>query len=696
MKLLKEIALTYLQDSIGNKNAHFHADQWEAIDNVVNLRKKLLVVQKTGWGKSSVYFISTKFLRTQGFGLSIIISPLLALMRNQIMSAKKLNLNVATINSSNTEDWDIIKSQILQNKIDALLISPERLANDDFMKNILQPIASKIGLFVIDEAHCISDWGHDFRPDYKRISNILKNIPSNTPILATTATANNRVIQDIESQINGLTTLRGSLKRESLKLFNIRLPEPSHRLAWLIEHVPSLKGSGIIYVLTQRDAKIVSSWLNVNGISAKAYYSGVENEDFESADAYRIFLEDQLLSNKIKVLVSTSALGMGFDKPDLSFVIHYQAPGSIISYYQQVGRAGRGIDSAHGILLSGHEDDDIHEFFRSSSFPSKENVALVLKILENSDGLSIIDIQKQINITQGEVEKTLKYLSVESKSPVTKVKSKWYRTPNHYYFDTDKIEQILEIRQREWDEIQRYIDTEECLMRFLQNTLNDPNLSNCGKCANCVEHFSNHFSHENGLNAANFLKKNEIIFTPKKQVKADALATYEIKGNIPDNLRAEEGRILSRWADAGWGRVVADNKHNGHFEDRLVDAMVELYNKWKPAPSPQFIVCVPSLNHPTLVPNFAKKIALKLNIPFVDAVKKIKTNKPQKLMNNSYYQAKNLDGVFEITRRFSGESILLVDDVIDSGWTITVISALLKQKGCGKIYPIALATTGKM
>lgn len=689
MNLTKEKALNYLRESLNNANANFKEDQWEAIDTVVNKRQKVLVVQKTGWGKSSVYFISTKFLREQGFGLSIIISPLLALMRNQIDSAKKLGLNVVTINSSNKDNWELVKNQILQNKVDALLISPERLSNEDFMQNILEPIASKIGLFVIDEAHCISDWGHDFRPDYKRITNILKNIPSNTPILATTATANDRVIKDIEAQIKGLITIRGSLKRESLKLHNLRLPEPSHRLAWLIEHLLSFTGSGIVYVLTQRDARIVSEWLNHNKISASAYYSGVENENFASGDDYRIFLEDQLIYNKIKVLVATSALGMGFDKPDLGFVIHYQAPSSIISYYQQVGRAGRAIDEAYGVLLSGHEDDDIHEFFRSSSFPSEKNVISVLNSLQHSDGLSIVEIQKELNIAQGEVEKTLKYLSVENSSPVLKRGNRWYRTVNPYTFDTAKIDEVLNIRKREWDEMQKYIDTEECLMKFLQNTLNDPHPEDCNQCANCTSPIGSQFSHKNGIKASEFLKKNDIVFTPRKQEPPSK--------KIPPELRAQEGRILSRWADAGWGRVVADNKHKGYFEDNLVDAIVELIKKWNPTPFPRYIVCVPSLNHPDLVPNFAKRVATKLNIPFIDVVQKIKQNEPQKMMNNSYHQVENLRGVFQILDNIlKNEPVFLLDDAIDSGWTVTVISKLLKEKGSGNIYPIALTTTGKM
>lgn len=695
--LIREKALQYLKNSLQNQNVVFRKDQYESIDAVVNQRKKVLVVQKTGWGKSSVYFISTKFLRDQGYGLTIIISPLLALMRNQIDSARKLGLCVETINSSNINDWNLIKSKILKNEVDALLISPERLSNEDFMQAILEPISSNIGLFVIDEAHCISDWGHDFRPDYKRITNILKQMPSNTPILATTATANDRVIQDIESQISGLITIRGNLERESLCLHNIILPEPSHRLAWLVEHLPSFEGSGIVYVLTHRDAKIVTQWLNQNGISAKAYFSGVENENFTNSDEYRIFLENQLINNEIKVLVATSALGMGFDKRDLGFVIHYQAPGSIIGYYQQVGRAGRGIDKAYGILLSGHEDDDIHEFFRNSSFPKEEHITMILDCLGNSNnGLSIIELQKELNLTQGEVEKTLKYLSVESPSPVIKNGSKWYRTLNKYFHDTIKIKNILNIRQSEWDEMQDYLKTNECLMAFLQKSLNDPSPKNCGKCGNCSNPLNSDFSHEIGLKAAEFLKKSDIVFCPKKQVKSDALIKYGIKGNIKNELRAQEGRILSRWEDAGWGRVVAKDKHAGEFSNQLVDAFVSMINKWNPSPSPKWVTCIPSLNHPNLVPDFAQKVANKLNLPFMAAIKKTKQNQPQKTMNNSYHQAKNLDGVFEIDGIIPNTPVLLIDDIIDSGWTVTVASAILQQKGSGPVFPASLATTGKI
>jgi len=694
--LTKEKALQYLRDSLGNPTANFRKDQWESIDAVVNRNQKILVVQKTGWGKSSVYFISTKYLREQGRGLTIIISPLLALMRNQIEAAKRLGLHTVTINSTNSDDWEQIKVEILANRVDALLVSPERLANEDFMQEVLEPIANNIGLFVIDEAHCISDWGHDFRPDYRRITHIIKKMPSNTPIIATTATANDRVIADIENQISELVTIRGSLRRKSLSLFTLRLPEPSHRLAWLAENIPNFKGSGIVYVLTQRDARIVAEWLNKNGITAEPYYSDVKHNDFKDSNEYRVYLEDKLLKNEIKVLVATSALGMGFDKPDLGFVIHYQAPGSIISYYQQVGRAGRAIDEAYGVLLSGHEDDDIHEFFRTSSFPPYETVQKILNALEESEnGLSIGELQKVLNLSQGEINKTLKYLSVEESSPVIKIKSKWMRTANAYHYDREKVEQILEIRRKEWEEMQRYLDTDECLMMFLQKALNDPNPEPCNMCSNCIGSMSANFSHEIGLRAAEFLRSSVIVFNPKKQVKKDALIEYGIGGKLNDDLRAESGRILSRWEDAGWGRVVAKDKHNGYFSDELVDAMVKMIREWNPEPFPVWVTCVPSHRHPKLVPSFAQRVANRLELPFIEAVKKVKENEPQKVMYNSFHQAKNLDGVFSIEGSYDGP-VLLIDDIIDSGWTVTVIAALLKRADASHVYPAALATTGKM
>ncbi len=349
----KQDAEKLLQDAIGNPSATFRDGQWEAIDALVNQRKKMLVVQRTGWGKSSVYFIATRLLRNQGYGPTIIVSPLLALMRNQVDAARRLGINAITINSTNQNQYQSLRHQVTSNQADCLLISPEKMANEEFVEQVLQPVLHNVGLMVVDEAHCISDWGHDFRPDYRRLLNILRQMPPNMPVLGTTATANDRVIEDVVEQLGNIEVLRGTLVRESLSLQTLTLPDQPSRLAWLAEVIPQLDGSGIVYVLTKRDAEQVRDWLVSRGIDARAYYSGVEHPDFYDKDKYREYLEDQLLSNRLKVLVATTALGMGYDKPDLTFVIHYQAPGSIVAYYQQVGRAGRGIDHSVGVLLSG-------------------------------------------------------------------------------------------------------------------------------------------------------------------------------------------------------------------------------------------------------------------------------------------------------------------------------------------------------
>lgn len=382
-------ALELLRLALGDAAAEFRDGQWEAIDALVNRRERLLVVQRTGWGKSSVYFISTRILRDRGRGPTLIVSPLLALMRNQIEAAERLGVRAFTVNSTNRDDWPDIERAVRRSEVDALLVSPERLANEEFVEKVLLPIAERIGLLVVDEAHCISDWGHDFRPDYRRLVNILQRMPANIPILGTTATANNRVIEDVQNQLGDIGIHRGSLMRSSLALQTIQLPTQAARLAWLAEHIAALPGTGIVYTLTKRDAKQVADWLQSHGIESQAYFGGVDGAGFEDSDAFLQHLEQQLLRNDIKVLVATAALGMGYDKPDLGFVVHYQAPGSIVAYYQQVGRAGRAIDHAVGILMSGEEDSQIHEYFRRSAFPKETWVRAILDELEESDGLTM-------------------------------------------------------------------------------------------------------------------------------------------------------------------------------------------------------------------------------------------------------------------------------------------------------------------
>jgi len=692
----KPEAIQLLKKILNNPSAEFRFGQWEAIDAVANHNKKLLLVQRTGWGKSIVYFLSTKILRDNGRGITLIISPLLALMRNQLDAAKLIGITAETINSANTSEWQQVINKIKSDKVDALLISPERLANENFIEEVIIPLSDKIGLFVVDEAHCISDWGHDFRPDYRRIINVLKNVPANMPVLATTATANNRVVNDIETQLKGLEIRRGNLSRESLYLQNIILPDQAQRLAWLAEQLPQIPGTGIIYTLTKRDAESVTGWLRLNNIKTEAYYSDVSNEDFKDANEYRIALEEKLLKNEIKALVATSALGMGYDKPDLGFVIHYQAPGNVVSYYQQVGRAGRAIDKAYGILLTGREDVEIHEYFRRTAFPSEQDIYMILNLLNESDGLSIREIEGKLNYSYGTIEKILKSLSVENPSPVIKAKNKFYRTPINFNIDKKRIEFLTQRRVIEWQEVQDYLNHKECLMNFLKKSLDDSDNSKCNNCQNCREESRLSVKVNDNLVKAAFryIKQSEIPLILNKQAAKDSFPVYKINGTIPVDQRGEEGRILAHWGDAGWGHIVKECKANNFLSDELVDALAEMINeRWKPIPKPEWITCVPSLNHKELVPDFAKRLSDKLGIPFYNIVKKVKNNSLQKLMQNRFYRCNNLDGKFEIDRNVPNTPVLLVDDIVDSGWTLTVISVLLKRAGSGPVFPVVLAST---
>ena len=679
-----------------NETVDFRQGQWEAIDALANRRERLLVVQRTGWGKSSVYFIATRILRDSGRGPTLIVSPLLALMRNQIEAAKRLGINALSINSTNQRDWPNLRRAVHDDEADVLLVSPERLANDDFVKDVLLPIAERIGLLVVDEAHCISDWGHDFRPDYRRLVNILRQMPENMPVLGTTATANNRVVEDIQTQLGDIGIQRGPLMRKTLALQTLRLPSQSERLAWLTEHIDSLPGTGIIYTLTRRDADRVADWLRSQGIVAKAYHSSVTNDDFVNSASYREHLEDQLLRNELKALVATTALGMGYDKPDLGFVVHFQAPGSIVAYYQQVGRAGRGIEYAAGILMSGDEDDNIHEYFRRSAFPGEDQVTAILDVLKESDGLSVADLEGAVNLRRGQIQHVLKFLSVELPAPVIKSGAKWRRTPVPYQMDHEQIRRLTGQRKTEWGEVQKYIDEKGCLMKFLAEALDDPDPQPCGKCASCLGQpvAEPSFKRETAITAARFLRHSKLLLKCKQRVAKDAFTKYGFCGSLPGELHAETGRILSRWGDAGWGQLVADDKHGGHFRDELVDAVAGMLNdRWQPTPPPEWVTCVPSRKHPNLVPDYTSRLAKALGLPFRPVITKVEDNEPQKMQQNRFHQCKNLDGVFAIEGPVPEGPVLLVDDVVDSRWTLTVAAALLRQAGSGPVWPLALTTS---
>ncbi len=688
---MRRQSLELLRRALKNADAEFRDGQWQAISALVERRARLLIVQRTGWGKSLVYFIATKLLRDRGAGCTLLVSPLLSLMRNQIAAGRNIGVRAETINSSNEADWPRIERGLHRNEVDVLLISPERLANDEFVDRCLLPIANRVGLFVVDEAHCISDWGHDFRPDYRRIVRILQALPLNIPVLATTATANDRVVGDIVDQLGpNLEVQRGPLTRASLSLQNISLPSQAERMAWLAHQLPKLPGSGIVYVLTVRDSDRIAEWLKSQGIDAEPYNGPMENGPRE-------ILENRLLNNEVKALVATVALGMGFDKPDLGFVIHFQRPASVVHYYQQVGRAGRAVDNAFGILLNGEEDDSIGDYFIRTAFPAPENVDQLLGAMRAAGGpLTVPKLQQSVNLTKGMIDKILKFLLTESPAPIQKADSGYVLNPVRWQMPVERIERITNLRRGEQERMKAYMDTEDCLMQFLAEELNDPNGEPCGKCVSCAGHLlSEEYPAHLAQEAASFLGRLENPIEPRKQWPR-GLARPDMRGKITPEHQAMEGRALCRWGDPGLGELVRRGKQHGQqFDEQLVDAAVRLIrDRWNPVPAPIWVTCVPSRRHLTLVPDFARRLAHKLGVPFLECIRKVHDTEPQKTRANSFQQTQNLAGAFAVDAAgVRTEPVLLVDDMVDSRWTFTVLALLLRQAGSGPVYPFALADT---
>lgn len=683
-----ERALELLRLGTGLPQAGFREGQEAAIRHVVEGRGRLLVVQKTGWGKSFVYFIATKLLHEAGQGPTLLISPLLALMRNQIEAAQRMGVRAVTINSDNRDDWAEMETAIRENRVEILLISPERLANERFRNEVLAPSASRIGLLVIDEAHCISDWGHDFRPHYRLIERMVRNLPRNLRLLATTATANNRVMDDLRAVLGrDLAISRGDLNRPSLLLQTIRLPSQAERLAWLADQLPAIPGHGIIYTLTVRDAEQVASWLRSRGLEVEAY-TGETGER-------RPWLEQALLANRVKALVATTALGMGFDKPDLSFVIHYQAPGSVVGYYQQVGRAGRGLDAAYGILLSGEEETEISEYFIKSAFPTRDEVRLVLQALETAPaGLSVPALMGKVNVSSGRIQQTLDLLSLESPPPLVRQDTKWQLTAARLKETFwERAGRLTELRRQEQCQMQQYVGLSSGHMEFLIRALDGkpgsitpPNLPPLPSST----------SADLVSEAIKFLRRSNLPIAPRIKWPAGGMPRYRLHGPIAPNLRAQPGRVLCIWGDAGWGNLVRYGKyHDGRLGDELVTAGVELLRTWNPRPAPFWVTCVPSRRHPELVPDFARRLAIALGLAFKVVLVKTDDRPEQKSMANTIQQAHNIDGSLQIVADpLPPGPVLIVDDMVDSRWTLTVCAWLLRLRGSGEVWPLALAQTG--
>ncbi|QNP65694.1 RecQ family ATP-dependent DNA helicase [Streptomyces genisteinicus] len=700
-----------VSDSTGT--ARLREDQWRAIEALVADRRRALVVQRTGWGKSAVYFVATSLLRARGSGPTVIVSPLLALMRNQVEAAARAGIRARTINSSNTEEWETVQAEVAAGEVDVLLVSPERLNNPDFRDQVLPSLAAATGLLVVDEAHCISDWGHDFRPDYRRLRTMLADLPPGVPVLATTATANARVTADVAEQLGtGAGTdalvLRGPLDRESLSLGVLQLPDAAHRLAWLADHLGELPGSGIIYTLTVAAAEEVTAYLRQCGHVVASYTGRTENADRQQA-------EDDLIANRVKALVATSALGMGFDKPDLGFVVHLGSPSSPIAYYQQVGRAGRGVEHAEVLLLPGREDEAIWKYFASVAFPPEEMVRRTLDVLAAADRpLSLPALEPLVELRRTRLETMLKVLDVDG--AVHRVKGGWTATGRPWTYDAERYAWVARQREAEQQAMRDYARSTDCRMEFLRLRLDDEQAAPCGRCDNCAgARFSDKVSAAALDAARGELGRPGTDLEPRKMWPTGLTAVgIGLKGRIPEGEQSFTGRALGRLSDIGWGNrlrpMVDARAADAPVPDDMLGAVVTVLSDWAKGPGgwasgaadaparPAGVVTVASRARPVLVGSLGSRIADVGRMPLLGSVEYAPEQSDRHFpRTNSAQRVRALHEAFVVPEPLAEAvaqadgPVLLVDDYADSGWTLAVASRLLLRAGAKGVFPLVLA-----
>ncbi|MBA2950733.1 RecQ family ATP-dependent DNA helicase [Streptomyces himalayensis] len=715
---LRTAADAVLARLVGDRTggARLREDQWRAIEALVADKRRALVVQRTGWGKSAVYFVATALLRERGSGPTVIVSPLLALMRNQVEAAGRAGIRARTINSSNTEEWDVIQAEVAAGEVDVLLVSPERLNNPDFRDHVLPKLAAATGLLVVDEAHCISDWGHDFRPDYRRLRTMLSDLPAGVPVLATTATANARVTADVAEQLGtggsaDALVLRGPLDRESLSLSVLGLPDAAHRLAWLAEHLSELPGSGIIYTLTVAAAEEVTAFLRQCGHTVASYTGKTENADRQQA-------EDDLLANRVKALVATSALGMGFDKPDLGFVVHLGSPSSPIAYYQQVGRAGRGVEHAEVLLLPGKEDEAIWKYFASIAFPPEEQVRRTLDALSQTDRpLSLPALEPLVELRRSRLETMLKVLDVDG--AVRRVKGGWISTGAPWTYDAERYAWVAKQREAEQQAMREYAMTTGCRMEFLRRQLDDEEAARCGRCDICAgARFSDAVSPAALAAARGELGRAGVEVEPRKMWPTGLEAVgISLKGRIPASEQAAVGRALGRLSDIGWGNrlrpMLAPRAQDGPVPDDVAKAVVGVLADWAKGPGgwapsapdaqarPVGVVTMASRTRPQLIQSLALRIAEIGRLPLLGSVEYSPGAEAlHASRSNSAQRLKALNGALTVPPELASTlaeargPVLLIDDATETGWTLATAARLLRRAGAEAVLPLVLAVQG--
>ncbi|WP_430647542.1 RecQ family ATP-dependent DNA helicase [Agromyces sp. GXS1127] len=689
---LRAEALAALRELVGRDDADFHDGQFEAIEALVAGRRRALVVQRTGWGKSAVYFVATLLLRRRGGGPTILVSPLLALMRDQIAAAERAGVRAVSINSANAHEWQEVLARLDADEVDVLLVSPERLNNPSFREQQLPSLVRRLGMLVVDEAHCISDWGHDFRPDYRRLRDLIAEIPADVPVLATTATANSRVVADVAEQLGSdVLTIRGPLARSSLRLGVLRLPDSTGRLAWLIDHLDDLPGSGIVYALTVAAAVDTARVLRERGHDVRAYTGQTDPEEREES-------EGMLKRNEVKALIATSALGMGFDKPDLGFVVHLGAPSSPVAYYQQVGRAGRASENADVLLLPGREDPAIWHYFATASMPDEDRARRVIDELSDVP-LSTPALEARVDIRRTPLELLLKVLDVDG--AVRRVQGGWVATGAPWTYDAERYRRIAEEREAEQRHMLEYEETDGCRMAFLQRSLDDDTAAPCGRCDRCAgTWYPGEVDADAAAAAVSALDRVGVPIEPRRAwpTGADRLGV-PVKGRIPPGEQAAEGRALARLTDLGWGSTVrelfAPNTPDAPLPPRVLDACVRVLAEWGWAERPVAVACVPSRSRPQLVESLARGLSEVGRLPYLGALAPVDGGPSGGPGGNSAFR---LAGVWN---RFTADGldvpsggVLLVDDLADSRWTLTIAARELRRAGATEVLPFALALRG--
>ena len=708
----RPLACEMLRKLTGCEDAVFRDGQYEAIEALVVHHRRALVVQRTGWGKSAVYFIAALLQRRAGAGPALIVSPLLALMRNQVEAAGRAGVRAATINSSNVTDWEEIAEALEQDLLDVLLVSPERLVNPRFREAQLPHLLARAGLVVIDEAHCISDWGHDFRPDYRRIRSLIQELPDRVPVLATTATANQRVVTDVAEQLaiggHEVFTLRGALARDSLRLGVLELGSSARRLAWLVEHLGSLPGSGIVYCLTVANAEDTAAALAAAGHRVLPYTGRTDLPE-------RVAAEQALLANEVKALVATSALGMGFDKPDLGFVVHLGAPSSPVTYYQQVGRAGRATEAADVLLLPGHEDQELWQYFATNAMPTRQRATSVLDALAASDvPLTVPALESRVELRRGALELLLKVLAVDG--AVENRAGGWALTGADWIYDEERYSRIAAARVAEQQAMLEYenLGHARCRMEFLTAALDDPHSRPCGHCDTCTRPWyptgvtaKAQVAAQSALERVGVVLEPRTLWPPGLDRFTDVMGGEVVRGRIPRAERIEPGRVVARLTDLGHGNALrelfasdADGKPvDAEVPPQLAGACLQVLREWDWDERPAAVAWVPGLSRPRLVAALGEGLARAGRLRVLGPLGLVPgaVSLPRA---NSTFRVRDLWTRFHVTPHqevalaaLSGP-VLRVDDLVDSRWTMTVAGRLLKRAGARAVLPFALAAMG--